>query len=107
MKSMQRARDPAGDLAWIQPRPDEEAVIGYDADGWAVSVWVLHAMYEHPALAALGTHDDQHRAKLAAGVIAPLIIGEVNLDEGSTVTGTPLGYVVRPGAPWRRVRWDE
>lgn len=37
----------------------------------------------------------------------PLVIGDVNLDENTTVTGTPLGFVVRPGAEWQRLTWSD
>ena len=64
-------------------------------------------MYENSSLAGLGAHDDIHRQRLDAGTIAPLIIGDVNLDDGTTVTGAALGWVVNPGAPWVRVTWTE
>lgn len=64
-------------------------------------------MYENAALSSLGTHDDLHRRRLDAGTIAPLIIGDVDLDEGTTVTGSVLGWIVRPGAPWARVTWSD
>lgn len=31
----------------------------------------------------------------------------MNLDEVTTVKGTPLGWEIRPGAEWSRVRWAE
>jgi hypothetical protein len=104
---VERVENPASALAWLAGRPAEEAMTGYDADGWEASTWILHAMYENRSLVGLGTHDEVHKRRLDAGDIAPLIIGEVNLDEGTTVTGTSLGYVIRPGQPWHRIRWDE
>jgi hypothetical protein len=104
---MERIEDPTSLLKWLADRPDEEAVTGYDAAGWESSTWVLHAMYSNASLTGLGTHDELHRRRVDAGDIAPLIIGDVNLDERTTVTGTPLGFVVRPGSPWRRMLWSE
>jgi hypothetical protein len=105
MKRLEETSDP---LTWlVEARPSHEAVTGFDASGWQASTWVLHAMYENSALAGMGTHDDLHRRRLAAGDVAHLIIGEVNLDAVSTVSGTPLGFVIRPGHPWARVRWTE
>lgn len=102
---MQRVSDPADQLSWLVSSAGEEEVTGYDLREWPASTWILHAMYENPALQGLGTHDDLHRRRLDAGDIAPLIIGDVNLEEGTTVTGTALGFVVRPGQDWRRVSW--
>ncbi|MET8360199.1 hypothetical protein [Micromonospora sp. NPDC005171] len=31
----------------------------------------------------------------------------MNLDEETTVTGIPLGFVARPASPWRRVFWSQ
>jgi hypothetical protein len=103
---MNRVADPAS-MTWLADRPGDEAATGYDAAGWESSTWILHAMYENASLIGLGTHDELHRRRLDAGDIAPLIIGDVNLDGQTTVTGTPLGFVVRPGSPWRRVRWSD
>jgi hypothetical protein len=80
---------------------------GYDTTGWDASTRILHAVYKNPSLTGPGTHDDLHRRRLIAGDTAPVIIGEVDLDEATTVTGTQLGFVIRPGKPWRRVRWTE
>jgi len=103
---MQRLNETLEPMAWLEEAcPMEDAVTGFDATGWSASTWVLHAMYENSDLAGLGTHDDLHRRRLDADDIAPLIIGDVNLDATTTVTGTPLGFVVRPGRPWVRVKW--
>ena len=104
---MERILDPEAELDWLAGRPEEESATGYDPAGWAGSIWILHAMYHNPVLDGLGTHDDIHRAAARAGTIAPLIIGEVNLEEVTTVIGTPVGFVVRPGSPWRRLLWRD
>ncbi len=107
MREMKRLSETAERMDWLKDRPSEEAVTGFDADGWPATTWVLHAMYENPDLARLGTHDDVHRRRLDRGDVAPLIIGDVDIDASTTVTGTPLGFVIHPGQPWVRVRWAE
>lgn len=104
---VRRVEDPTEQVRWLVRSAGEEQVTGYDLDEWPASTWILHAMYENPALDGLGTHDEWHQRRLDAGDIAPLIIGDVNLDEGTTVTGTSLGFVVRPGQEWRRISWVE
>lgn len=103
---MQRVSDPSPELVWLADLPSEQAVTGYDAVGWPASTWVLHAMYENPDLGDFGTHDDLHQRRLESGDVAPLIIGDVNLDSVATVAGTSLGFVVHPGHPWRRITWE-
>jgi len=104
---MQRVMDPSGAMEWLAGRPAQEALTGYEMPGWPASAWVLHAMYENPDLRGLGTHDDVHRRRVEFGAVAPLIIGDVNMDEIATVSGTPLGFVVSPGQPWLRLRWED
>ncbi|WP_157695520.1 hypothetical protein [Nakamurella panacisegetis] len=82
-------------------------VTGFDPDGWPANAWLLHAMYQNQALAGLGTHHDARRSAIDRGAVEPVIIGEVDLDASSTVTGVPLGYVARPDANWERLRWRE
>ncbi|MBN1174659.1 MAG: hypothetical protein JXA67_21025 [Micromonosporaceae bacterium] len=98
--------DPETELAWLAGRPAEEGLTGYDPDGWEESTWVLHAMYEHPELPDTVSHHQALKARLDAGVQQPLIVGGVNLDETTTVTGVPLGYVDDPGPSWQRLRWS-
>nr|WTA70121.1 hypothetical protein OHB51_13625 [Micromonospora sp. NBC_00855] len=81
--SMERVEAPAPLLTWLADRPAWEATTGYDAAGWQSSTWILHAMYESSS------------------------IGGINLDEETTDTGIPLGFVVRPASPWRRALWSE
>lgn len=104
---MRREADPSAELEWLVGSAGREEVTGYDLDGWADSTWVLHAMYENPVLRDLGTHDEWRQRQLRAGVVGPVVIGDVNLDEATTVTGIGLGYVLRPGKEWRRLSWHE
>src|SRR4051794_21396973 len=104
---MQRLDDTSDLLAWLDTRPRHEAITGFNATGWPASTWILHAMYENPDLTGLGTYDDVHRRRLAAGDVAPLSIGGIDVDVATTVTGTPLGFVARPAAPWVRLAWTE
>ncbi|HEV3379947.1 MAG TPA: hypothetical protein VG142_03015 [Trebonia sp.] len=99
--------EPDTELSWLTARADPEDVTGYDAGGWEASTWVLHAMYENPGLPQDVTHDELHLSRLARGLVQPLIIGGLNLDDATTVTGIPLGFVPRPGSPWRRLRWSD
>ncbi len=107
MALMRGVAEPGRELSWLADLPDIEAVTGYDAQGWESSTWLLHAMYENPSLPTEITHHQGRQSRIAEGLIEPLIVGEVNLDERSTVTGTPLGFVVRPGSPWQRFRWSD
>jgi len=105
--TMSRVTDPTDHLRWLRQSADEDSGTGFDLEHWPSSTWVLHAMYENPLLEGLGTHDDLHRRRLDASDAAPLIIDEATLDGLTTVTGVPLGFVVRPGRAWRRVSWKE
>ena len=107
VQGMERLSDASVPMAWLHGRPSEEGMTGFDATGWPTSTWVLHAMYENPALAGLGTQDELHRRGLTSGEVAPLIVGEVNLEGVSTVSGTPLGFMINPGLGWSRVPWAQ
>ncbi|MEU8185381.1 hypothetical protein AB0B85_27825 [Micromonospora sp. NPDC049044] len=105
--SMKRVEDPAALLAWLAGRPEHETHTGYAPAGWGASTWILHAMYENASHAGRGTHHEVRRRGLESGDLAPLIVGGVDLDDGTIDTGTPLGFVVRPGSAWRRVLWSQ
>jgi hypothetical protein len=107
MVMMRSVTEPGMELSWLTARAEPEAVTGYDAGGWEASTWVLHAMYENPGLPETVTHDELHQSRIARGLIQPLIIGELNLDEATIDTGIPLGFVPRPGRPWQRIRWSD
>jgi hypothetical protein len=64
-------------------------------------------MYQDPALQGFGTHDEWRKRAIEVGALAPLIVGDINLDERSTNTGIGLGYAVRPGKVWQRLSWHE
>ncbi|AYY11846.1 hypothetical protein EF847_03040 [Actinobacteria bacterium YIM 96077] len=102
-----RAPRPDADLEWLSSRPEHEAATGYDAQGWESSTWILHAMYHNPAFDDLGTYDELHQRELRSGTATPLIVGGLDLDEITTVTGAPLGFAARPGESWRRLPWHD
>ena len=83
---MQRVADCSAELAWLQSADGEDQVAGYDLQQWPAATWVLHSMYENASLRGLGTHDEVRRRRLESGDVAPLIVGDVNLDESTTVT---------------------
>ena len=108
VSGMQRVSDPSTELAWLAGLPSEQAVTGYDAVGWPTSIWVLHAMYENPDLRKFGTHDDHHRRRLESGDVAPLIIGEVDLDFHECHLDLPRfrrapRTILGEGSPGRRI----
>ena len=105
--SMRRVDEPSELVRWLQSGTGEEELSGFDLALWPKSIWVLHSMYENPALKGLGTHDEWHKRGLEVGDIAPLNIGDENLDENTILTGTSLGFAVRPGPGWRRITWQE
>ena len=104
---MQRVDDPSEILAWLRARRGRDEVSGFELAGWPESTWILHAMYENPGLRNLGTHDEWHRRELAAGAVAPLMVGDHNFDEVGVLTGVGLGFASRPGAEWERLLWRD
>jgi hypothetical protein len=105
---MKRLGEMSGPMAWLDAHPtEEEALTGFDATGWPASTWGPPRHVRNSGLAGLGTHDDVHRRRLESVDVAPLIIGDVSVEATTTVTGTPLGFVVRPGLPWARLTWAE
>ena len=109
---VRRVSDP-GMLKWLDERaPEGSNVTGYDATGWDVNVWILHAMYETAKVPEGITHDDVHQMKRASGLVEPMMIGEVDLEElladaGAKVVGNAVGRSGWPGPGWQRLRWDE
>ncbi len=94
------------EIAWLSNQTDGDSVTGYSPGGWTAEVWVLHAMYENPRLPGTVTHDDVRRELLGLGTVEPDVIGGVNLDDQSTLTGIPLGLVSAPGQGWNRLTWE-
>lgn len=81
---------------------------GYNALGWEVSVWILHAMYENRSLPDSMSHDDVRRAGVVAGEVEPVVIGSVDLDAPPFIsTGVTLGRSEWPGVGWERLRWRD
>ncbi|MFX4270757.1 hypothetical protein ACQBAR_09085 [Propionibacteriaceae bacterium Y1685] len=88
--------DPTAEYAWLGESP-EEVSTGFDPDGWAASIWVLHAMYEDPTSVSEATVPDGGERR--AG-------GEPG-SARARVTGVQLGLTRHPGRSWRRLTWAE
>jgi hypothetical protein len=104
MTAMQPVTDADPELAWLDGRTDD-GMTGFDADGWEASTWVLHSMYENPNLPSAVSHHDRRQQAITQGIIEPLIVGGLNLDELAIDTGTVTGFTRRPGPDWTRLRW--
>ena len=74
-KGIWRPMDFATETAWLGGVESIGAALGFDPDGWEASIWIAHAMYELPGVDVDCTHDDAHKARLAAGIEEPTIIG--------------------------------
>lgn len=109
---MQAVSD-AEELGWLRSRSDDDHLCGFDASGWASSVWILHAMYINRDLPADVTYDTLHKAAPRPG---PNTLRrwwsrqrtQPTIDRilaGSTATGIPLGYTTIPEPPWERLTW--
>jgi hypothetical protein len=94
----------ADDLAWLRLRTPDQPGVGFDADGWAASVWVLHAMWELPGIGEL-THDELEREMLADGRLERHLVNGVDLEQLGICTGVCLGMTERMEPPWRRLPW--
>ncbi len=100
--------DPLNEIGWIdETRPEIERWTGYDMVGWPAAVWLLHAMYENPDVSAEVSHDERHRWRVEQGAEPPVVVGGVNLDDMTTVSGGSSGFAARPGAPWQRLPWSD
>jgi hypothetical protein len=67
-----RPSDFAAEVMWLAERSSRDTGTGFDAAGWPSSIWVLHAMFEHPADVSL-THHELREMRLEAGEVEPLI----------------------------------
>jgi hypothetical protein len=103
--AMQPVSDADPELAWLEGRTDDEGMTGFDASGWEASTWVLHAMYENSSLPSEVSYHDHRQQAITEGVIDPLIVNGLNLDELTTDSGTVTGFLRRPGPDWSRLRW--
>jgi hypothetical protein len=95
------------ETAWLSGGSPGDSGAGFDQDGWEASVWIAHAMFELPGMDLDYTHDDARRARLAAGLEEPRILGNIDMDDASTLTGVQLGLPEAHSDDWRRVRWAE
>lgn len=84
---------------------------GFDVTVGEGTIWILHAMYEHPGLPGGLSHDDTYRMQRAVEPFEPPadIAGADAWKqlEAATVIGCPGGKSARPGPEWRRLRWRE
>ena len=101
------AADLDAEIEWLGGDRSDGAMCGFDPSGWEASIWVLHAMFELPGVDADLTYDEAHRARVAAGLEEPDMVGDVNLSELTTQTGGQLGLTSWPGPEWIRLRWRE
>lgn len=96
----------AAELSWLKAMDPGGTVAGFDARGWPDETWILHAMYFNADMPDM-TNAEAHQHGLVAGWIGPTILGGVDPDGATTVTGIGLGFDPAPGAPWTRLRWHE
>jgi hypothetical protein len=80
-------------------------VVGYRADDWSASAWILHAMYETATLPEGLSHDEGRRIQKAAGLHPGYPEGGLNVAGGQWI-GNPLGRSRHPGSGWERLRWE-
>lgn len=102
---MTRVAEAGEATAWLRTAEEEGAVGGYDPSGWEATIWVLHSMYENPALEQLGTHDDLIRAERAAAKARRERFDDLMSDPVGRATGVPADCEGDPGPPWQRLRW--
>src|SRR3954447_17958925 len=81
------------ELAWIRARTpgDDSGITGFDADGWEESVWILHRLWENRDVPEEISWDDVRKHEIRTGRAEPFVIGPVNFDEDTVLTGVPLG----------------
>src|SRR5690348_18132021 len=106
--AVERVRNAEQEMEWLASSPGYELVTGIEMDGWPASTWLLHSIYQDTALPMDITHDEVRKRGIELGMIEPEIVGDVNLDDGTTVLGTNLGYPDYARGPrWSRISWRE
>jgi hypothetical protein len=101
--------DPNDSVRWLSKRATGSEPLGYcgfNAVGWEADTWILNAMYEHGQQTDI-THQEVRQHQLEHGLVDPVMVGSVNLDERTVSTGIGLGLTKSPGPGWRRLRWSE
>jgi hypothetical protein len=93
-------------LSWIEPARRVDPA-GLDLTRWDDSIWVLHAMYEHPELPSDLTYEQLRVAQREAGLLKPALIGDIDLNYIGIDSGIPMGFTEHPGDGWRRLTWSE
>ena len=97
----------AGALEWLRETNSGSGwLVGYEADGFPASTWILHAMYETATLPSGLSHDDERGIEHAAGTRPDIPEGGLNYAHGMLI-GNPLGPSSRPGSEWERLRWSD
>jgi hypothetical protein len=100
-------------LDWLV-QANVNGLTGFDASGWAATVWIVHAMYETDELPGGITHDEVHQIERAAGAHQAIQTGDATFDASleelladATVIGSDLGASRDPGPGWKRLLWSE
>jgi hypothetical protein len=99
-------------IEWLAARSERADIgrgSGFDAVGWADSVWILHAMYETSNLPAGLSHDDARHIELDAGASEAVVVGEVDVSRmpGLSLIGCAMGRSADPGEGWSRLAWGD
>lgn len=84
------------EVDWLAAEDSDGAWTGYTIGNRPDAVWLLHAMFEAESVTTSMTHDDVRHRLLDAGLEQPQVVGDVNLDEVSVVTGGGLGRSQHP-----------
>lgn len=105
---MMRVHDADSELEWLKASPGFDPVCGIDMPGWSASTWLLHSIYLDGSAPSDITHDDAHKLSILLGLQEPEVVGDVNLDDMSSVVGATLGYADWERDPtWPRLLWRE
>lgn len=97
-------------LAWVRESTTEatrSGVTGFEVNGWEARTWILHAMYEYQGESPEISANEVRQLDIEFGLVEPLVINGVNLDQNSVVTGIELGRTESPGPGWDRLLWSD